>query len=493
MATDDVDTVLAGGIVLTVDDQRRTLDPGAVAVAGDRIVEVGDREEVLDSYPNADRISLEGSVIMPGLVDSHGHAGHAMTKNLAVTEGEWLEVVEDVYFRGSDERFWRLDGYIAALEHLEVGVTTSISFPGSKPRVDDPRYASAAAEGYADLGLRHIVNLGPPNLSYPIHYRDVESGEDLSVDLDHAFETTEAVIEDLDGQADGRLSVFVGPSSLVPEFETDDEEVLSGFGLQHSSGSASAHSIEVMERAVELADTHETNIQVHAYSGQIKAAAESVPDILGPHLSLAHATGISDEEVEILAETGTHVSHGPLTNSYANARFPLVEAMDAGVNVAISTDGAAPDRSFDLLSQGRIAAQLQRVHFEDTSLLPPGKVIEMMTLDAARALGMDDEIGSLEAGKKADIIAVDFRTPRLQPAYRHAERLVHYATGQDVEFVMVDGTVLRENQPLESAVSVDVDEIIDDAVDAATDAFRRVDVERYAEANPAIWGGVRGQ
>src|SRR5699024_6751353 len=121
-------------------------------------------------------------------------------------------------------------------------------------------------------------------------------------------------------------------------------------------------------------------IHAHAYMGQIKAAADAFPDILNEKLCLAHCAGITAGEIRIMAENGVSASHGPLTKAYARDRFPVIEALDAGVNVVISTDGSGPDRSFDLLSQGRIAVQLQRVHFQDTFLLPSGKALEMMTI-----------------------------------------------------------------------------------------------------------------
>ncbi len=481
----DVETLLTGGTVITVDEDRRVLEPGAVAVDNGQIVEVGDRDELVSRYSSERQIDLPDAVLLPGLVDSHGHAGHAMTKNLAVAEGKWLDVVGDVYFQASDTEFWRAESHLAALEHLESGVTTSISFTGSYSRVDDPKYAVAAAEGYGELGLRHVVTLGPPNPPFPMECYDVEADEPTAVDLDGAFETTATVIDRLDGTRDGRLSVYVGLSQLVPEVEVDGETMATGFTTDGEiigspeSGDvrATEHSWNQMETAVALAEEKETNIHAHAYAGQVDIAVDSVPEILSPRLSLAHCCGMRDTELETMAYRGVSASHGPLTHAYARKRFPLVEAMEAGVNVAISTDGAAPDRSFDLLSQGRIAAQLQRVHFENTSLLPAARVLEMMTIDAARALGMDDEVGSLEAGKRADIIAVDLNSARLQPSYRLPERVVHYASGSDVSFVMVDGSVLLEDRDFGD---IDVSGILEDAQTAAKETFERAGVAEYA-------------
>lgn len=293
------------------------------------------------------------------------------------------------------------------------------------------------------------------------------------MDLDHAFETTAAVIDRLDGSANGRLSVFVGPSGLAPEA---------------GDGEASSYDVGQMQRARELADAADTSVHAHAYGGHVLAAAEAVPEILGPDLSLAHCAGISGREIEIMADSGVGASHGPLTNAYARARFPVIEALDAGVTVAVSTDGSAPDRSFDLLSMGRIAAQLQRVHFTDTSLVPAGKILETMTIDAAEVLGMADEVGSLEPGKQADVIALDVETARMQPRALLPERVAYVGSGLDVALVMVDGNVLGRDREFDG---YDVEEILADANRAFEATIDRAGAHEYVRSHPHTWRSTR--
>lgn len=466
-------TLLIGGAVLTIDPDRRLLDPGAVAVAGRDIVAVGAPGDLIARYPDAERVDLSHTIIMPGLIDSHGHAGHGLTKALADGTGSWLDLVEAIYFRAADEEFWRAESYLSALERLEFGVTTSLSMTGSAPRVDDARYAVAAAAGYADLGLRHIVALGPPNPPWPWHYRDVDRGQDIAVDLDRALATTAEAIDRLHGTADGRISCYVGPSSLVPEM---------------ADGQATPHALQQMRGVVEIARAKGVGIHAHAYAGQIAAAARALPEILTPRLSLAHCAGISLDEVRIMAETGVSASHGPLTHAFVRARFPVTEALEAGVNVAISTDGSAPDRSFDLLAQGRVAAQLQRAYFADDMIMPAGKILEMMTIDAARALGLEAEIGSLEPGKRADIIALTLNTARMAPRMMLPQRVAYVGSGLDVEFVMVDGAVRMRNR---SVAGVDVDRILDDAERAAHRAIERAGVEGALQMPARLWRQAR--
>lgn len=486
-------TVLVGGAVVTMDADRRVLDPGAVVTTGDRIETVGDRDHVLREFPNAERIDLEHTVLLPGLVDTHGHAGHGLLKNLNEGEPfEWLETASDIYFHNSGEEFWRAEGYLAALEHLEFGVTTSLSFTGSQPRVDDAKFAAAAAEGYADLGLRHIVNVGPPGSPYPREYHDVDTGRTSEIGLDGALETTAEVIDRLHGTAEGRISAYVGPSSLVPEVERAGETKSIGLTdhVDPDRWSASDHSIDHLEGLLELSERYDVPIHTHGYSGMVAAAADAVPEILSPRLSLAHCAGMNTKELQIMAEEGVSASHGPLTHAYAMSRFPVVEALEEGVNVAISTDGAGPDRSYDLLSSGRIAAQLQRVHFNDTTVMPAGTLLEMMTIDAAKALDMHHEIGSIEPDKRADIIALDLDSARLRPRFGLVPRIVHFGTGLDTEFMMVDGTILYEDRSFDD---IDVERILRDADEAARAAIDRAGREDALQPHRETWGSSRYQ
>jgi 5-methylthioadenosine/S-adenosylhomocysteine deaminase len=466
-------TLLIGGAVLTMDSERRILDPGAVAIRDDRIRAVGAPDALRQQYPDANEIDLSHTVIMPGLVDSHGHAGHGMTKGIA-PGANWLETIAKVYFEASDDEFWRAEGFLSALEHIEYGVTTSLSMTGSQPRIDDPRYAVAAASGYQELGLRHIVALGPPGTKPPYRYRDPQAGRDLEIDLDGALKTTSDAIDQLHGTADGRISAYVGPSSLTTEMD--------------ANGKATDFAVEQMRGVKALADEKGVAIHAHAYKGQIAAAAGRYPEILNPRLCLAHCAGIGQDEIEIMAQTGVSASHGPLTKAYVRDRFPVIEALDAGVNVVISTDGSGPDRSFDLLHNGRVAMQLQQVHFRDTDLLPAGKILEMMTIDAAKALCLDHEIGSLETGKKADVIALNLRSARMYPRMMLTRRIVFVGSGLDVEFMMVDGRVLMQDRRYDW---IDVDTILDDAHRAAMASFERAGVLDSLEQHPNEFGHVR--
>jgi cytosine/adenosine deaminase-related metal-dependent hydrolase len=239
-----------------------------------------------------------------------------------------------------------------------------------------------------------------------------------------------------------------------------------------------------------LADRYRVPIHTHAFGGMIRQVARHYPELLGPDLSIAHCTGLDDEEVRILGEARASVAHGPLTHAFVAAWCPVMELLEAGANVVIATDASAPDRSYDLLAQVHPAMQLQRVHYRDSSVLPAGKALAMVTIDAARALGLADEIGSLAVGKKADVILLDARQPHWSPfaADLAPHRLAYMATGQDVEIAIVDGRVLLEDRRV---LTVDVPAVLAGAEREARAALERAGATDALALPPTFWTGTR--
>ncbi len=470
-----MDLAIDGGTVITMDSERRVLPGGAVGIDRGRIVAVEGSPERLPEARR--RLDARGMIVLPGLVDSHGHAGHCLTRGLGEgrADGGWETIVETIYFRAADDEFWQAESRLAALERLKFGVTTSLSMTGSSPRVDDPRPALAAATGYRELGLRHVVAAGPPNGPWPRRYVDqdaVGGPRQVVGDLDHALRVTDECAAAFADLGEDRLRFAVGPSAICPLDEPD------------------AFQRRQLARVKRIAETRNVGLHAHAYQGMVRAAHAIDPELLGPRVCLAHCAGIAPDEIATLAETGTAASSGPLTHAFALARFGVVEALAAGVNVVFSTDGTAPDRSFDLLAQARVGAQLQRAHFADTQLLPAGRVLGMITIDAARALGMEREVGSLEPGKRADVILLDARQAHLAPEILAPLRVVGHASGHDVDTVIVDGRVVMAGRRVFDA---DEDAILAGAEDAFAAAWERAGFGA-ADPNaqhPDTWFGLR--
>ncbi|MDW9596515.1 amidohydrolase family protein [Sinorhizobium meliloti] len=430
--------LLLHGTIVTVDETRRIIDDGALAIENDRIVDIGTSQALAPRHAGKKVIDCRGKMIIPGLIDAHGHAGHALIRSIgADTNSLWMRIVTPTYYHYVTRDYWYADGLVSGLERLRAGVTTSASIITSMPRSDDPVFAINHARAYSELGLREIICVGPAGLPWPQSVTRWESGrpERRSVSFEEMIEGAEAVIESLNGTADGRIKVFLTPFTIVPSVEP------SNASTPDLAVNLTENDRMQARRIRETARKWGVRIHSDAFAGQIRMAWQDRENaLLGPDVHLQHCWGISHEEIDILAETGTHVTHAPPGRS-----TPIMEMMARGVPVAITSDGAAPSRHFDMLQIARSAQATQHIlHNHDRYILPPGKVFEMITIDAAGAIGMDHEIGSLEVGKKADIVIIDMRKPHLTPNWMPVHRLIHQVLGSDVDTVIVDGRIIME-------------------------------------------------
>ena len=221
--------------------------------------------------------------------------------------------------------------------------------------------------------------------------------------------------------------------------------------------------------------------------GSVKYADERF-GILGPDVLLSHATGLTEEEIQICRRTDTRISHNPSAIASIRARCPATELMDAGVTVMLGSDGVAPDRSYDMFRHMFQAMRYHRFFFRDDTVLPPGKVLEMVTIDAARALGMEKELGSIEAGKKADIILIDMFKPHLYPLNMPVYRVAYYANGNDVDTVIVNGEILMEGRQVRT---VNEAEVLELAQREAELAIRRTGLESLLAIPPKFWKATK--
>ena len=432
--------LLSNGTIVTVDRERRIIENGALAIEGDRIVDIGTTEELAPRHTDKTVIDCRGKLIIPGLIDAHGHAGHALIRSIAAdTNALWMKIVTPTYYHYVTRDYWYADGLVSGLERLRAGVTTSASIITSMPRADDPAFAINHARAYIEIGLREIICVGPSGLPWPHPVTRWETGkpERRHISFEEMIEGSEAVIEALNGTADGRIQVYLTPFTIVPSVEP-------------SNASSPDQAVKLTEgdrmqarRVRETARKWGVRLHSDAFAGQIRMAFQDKENaLLGPDIHLQHCWGISHDEIDILAETGTRVTHAP-----PGRATPIMEMMSKGIRVAITTDGVSPSRHFDMLQTARLAQFTQHLlHNHDRYLLPPGKVFEMITIDAAHALGMEHEIGSLEAGKKADFVIFNpYCSAKSVPMHNPVSTLVYSSTMENIESVAVDGTFLMED------------------------------------------------
>ena len=220
--------------------------------------------------------------------------------------------------------------------------------------------------------------------------------------------------------------------------------------------------------------------------GSIEAAHGWGP--LGPDAYLSHCVDITEREIAICAETDTRIVHNPSAVASIKGRCPVPELQDAGVTVAIGSDGAAPDRSFDQFRHMQQCMHYHRRHFRDDQVMPPGKVLEMVTTDAARTLGLEKEIGTLEVGKRADLVLLDLRKPHLAPANMPLYRATCFANGADIDTTIINGRILMRGRRM---TSIDEADVLDKADREAALAIERCGLSGLLETPPGFWGGSR--
>ncbi|MET0429126.1 MAG: amidohydrolase family protein [Microvirga sp.] len=475
------DLIVTGGVLIPIDPQRRIIPDGAVAIEGDRIVAVGATADVAPLHPGAQVIDARGKAILPGLVDGHAHAGHGLIKTMGGGRSDlWYQACEGAYTIGSTEGFWHAEAQLAALERLRFGVTTGVSLLGggdSVMRTDDPSYGDAHCAGVLAVGTRSVVAVGPTRPPHPRTYArwDGEESRSYPVSYDTQMETCQALIERWHGSHGRRLSIALLTPTLRAEHRASMDDAT------YREAERQARAVHALARERGLVFTQDGH-------GRGSVALAHDLGILGPGTLLSHATDLTPDEIRICADTQTRIAHNPSAIASILGRCPVPELLEAGVLVCLGSDATAPDRSGDMFRHMQQCMHYHRTFLRDPSWLPPGKVLEMCTIDAARALGMERDIGSLEVGKKADVILVDLRRPHLYPANMPEFRLTYFANGNDVDTVIVDGeVVLRERR----ATRVDEDAILDAAQEETERLVSRLGLSDLLRTPETFWGHVR--
>ncbi|WP_372674386.1 amidohydrolase family protein [Aquicoccus sp.] len=477
------DTLLTGGCVITMDPSRRVIEDGAVAVANGVIVAIGTAATLREQIEAAAVIDVTGHVVFPGLVDVHAHAGHGLIKTMGMhRENRWEAICGEVYTRVSPPEFWHAEGRLAALERLRFGVTTGVSLLGGGDtimRSDHPEYAAAHCRGVVEVGTRSVVAVGPTRAPHPITYADWKDGTQrhYPVTFEQQFDTSKAVAADWHGTHSGRINIAM----LYPVLRDEHERDMAP--ADYAAACEQARAVRAFAREKGLVFTQDGH-----WRGSIRRA--DALGLLGPDALLSHCIDLHDDEIMLMARTDTKIAHNPSANASISGRCPAIEMLEIGACVALGSDATAPDRSGDMFRHMQQAMHYHRRHFRDADVLPIGKVLEMCTIDGARALGMEKSIGSLEMGKAADIVTLDLARAHLQPGNMPVHRLVCFANGNDVTNVMVGGEmVLRDGR----ATRLDEATVLNEAAEQENLMIDRMGARQDLQLPSDFWGHPGGQ
>jgi cytosine/adenosine deaminase-related metal-dependent hydrolase len=416
---------------------------------------------------------------MPGFIDAHGHGGHSAFRFVVKDTMYWMPAMTHTYKHYVTDEFWYIEGRVSALERLKAGVTTGVCVMGSQPRCDDPVFAINNAKAYAEVGIRDIVCTGPCHVPWPHNFSRWKDGKRTmaAVSFEQVVKSLETVIKTLNNTNNGKTFAYVTPFGIITSINP------SGATPKEQLTTLTEHDKLQAKEMLRIAKEYNTRIHSDCFGGMIYLAMQDLENmILGPHVHIQHCSHLSDEEVKVLADTGTHVTAA----SYSGA--PVHRMLDMGVSIAATTDGPGIGGKVDMFNCMRQFQGAYRELSGDYSLLPHEKMLELVTIDAARVLGLDTLIGSLEAGKRADIITVNLLNPRLMPNFNPIHSLVLSGQGCDVDNVMVDGEFILRNSKV---LTVNEINILTEAQRETEETVERANLCGFAYLHDAYWAMAR--
>ncbi len=426
----EVSLVITNGTVLTMDTDGRVLSPGAVAIDGTDILAVDSIDAIAKQFRGRETIEAWGSVVMPGLINTHTHAPMVMYRGLAddLALMEWLQkYIFPAEAKTVTPEFVRAGTRLAALEMIQSGTTTY---------ADMYYFEEEIGRETRSAGLRGV--LGQTIIQFP--------APDAKTPAD-GLARTEAFIQEF--KHDSLITPAVAPHAMY---------TLDGPTLMAARELAKRHRVPTLIHLAETADEAKT-AQERGKSSPV-AYLEGL-GFLGPGVLAAHGVWVSAPEIAVLKAHNVAVSHNPESNmKLASGTAPVPGYLDAGVVLGLGTDGAASNNDLDMFEAMRTASLLHKLQSNDPRAVGARVVLRMATIDGARALGLERRIGSLEPGKRADIIVVSMSSARQTPMYDPMSHIVYTTTGADVQTTIVNGKVLMRNRKV---LTLDEDAVLKEA------------------------------
>ncbi len=430
-ARQPVSLVVTGGTVITENAARRIIPSGAVAIDGNRIVAVDTVNAVAATYAPRETIDATGQVVMPGLINTHTHAAMVLFRGLAddLPLDTWLQkYIFPAEAKTVSPEMVRIGTRLGALEMIESGTTTF---------VDMYCFEEEVAKAAREAGLRGI--LGQTIIGFPVP--DAATPAD---GLKHA----ETFLQDF--RNDPLETPAVAPHAIY----TNDQKT-----LEAASALARRYGAPLIIHLAETEDNVKTSLEQHRLTPV--AYLDSI-GFWAPRTIIAHGVWVTDADIAILKRNGVSVSHNPESNmKLASGAAPVTKYLKAGVALGLGTDGAASNNDLDMFEAMRQAAFMAKLVDRDPAAVPATAALDMATIGGARAIGMADEIGSLEPGKRADLITVSMSAARQTPLYDPVSDLVYVTRGDDVRDTVVDGQVLMLNRHV---LTLDANAVRGDAI-----------------------------
>jgi 5-methylthioadenosine/S-adenosylhomocysteine deaminase len=415
-ARQSVALIVIGRSVITQNAAHRVLSPGALAISGTDILDVDSPEAIARKYTAAETIEARDELVLPGLINTHTHAAMVMYRGLAddLALMDWLQkYIFPAEAKTVSPEMVRIGTKLAALEMIESGTTTF---------ADMYYFEEEIAKTTIAAGLRAV--LGETIIQFPVP--DAKTPAE-------GLARTEKFAKEF--AADELITPAVAPHALY----TNDADTLKA-----CRALADRLHIPVILHLSETTDEMKTSDEKYHMT---PTAFLDTLGFWGPRTLAAHAVHVTPADIQILASRHVGVAHNPESNMKLASGIAPVEAMrKAGIAVGLGTDGAASNNDLDMFEAIRQAAFLHKLVASDPRAIPAPVALEMATIEGARAMGMDKEIGSLEVGKRADLLVVSMASARQTPMYDAVSHIVYVTRGDDVRTTIVNGKVLMRDR-----------------------------------------------
>ncbi|HEX8473965.1 MAG TPA: amidohydrolase family protein [Pyrinomonadaceae bacterium] len=413
-----VELVIAGGTVVTLDGARRIIEDGAVAINGGRIVEVGRASEIERRYAASQIINAGGRVVMPGLINAHTHIPMTLFRGLGgdTDLNEWLtKYIFPAEAKNVTEEFVRVGTQLGLAEMIRGGTTTY---------ADMYYFEDVIAEETARAGVRGV--LGETVIDFPV--ADNKTHE-------QAMAYTERYVAKWRGHA-------LVTAAIAPHAPYTVSEQHLGNIRAFSERTGAPIIIHVAETRKEVEDiSRDKGARPVEYLARI--------NFLNPRVVAAHTVHLNDAEIALLKRFGVGSVHNPSSNmKLASGTAPVPQMLAADVALGLGTDGAASNNDLDMWEEMDLAAKLHKHATGDPRVLTAQQALEMATLGSARALHMERDIGSLERGKRADVLIVDIDNIHQTPIYNVVSHLVYATKASDVRTVVIEGRIVMRDRAL---------------------------------------------
>jgi 5-methylthioadenosine/S-adenosylhomocysteine deaminase len=416
---DNADLIVTGGTVVTMDGARAIFEDGDVVVKGDTIIAIGPRVAIEGKYAASQTINAKGKLVLPGFINGHTHVPMTLFRGLHddVTLNDWLyKYIFPAEAKNVNQEFVRWGTRLAAAEQIRGGVTTF---------ADMYYFEDAVAEETKAAGMRGVLGETFIDFPAPDNKSEVE-----------ALAYTEKFLKKWQG--DPLIHAAAAPHSIY---------TCSQKTLQDAAALARKYHAPILIHTAEMKKEWEDS---QKQNGMSPVQYLDKVGVLGPDVVSAHCIFVDDADRKTLAQRQVGCVHNPSSNMMiASGVSPVPEMRAAGVAVALGTDGpAGSNNDLDLMEEMDLAAKLAKITKLNPLALNAKAVVEMATIDGAKALHMEKEIGSLETGKKADLIVISLDEPNAVPMYDIYAQLAYALKGNDVETVVIGGRVVMRDRKL---------------------------------------------